>query len=414
MKTHELKTWPVFFMETWALNKRFELRFNDRDFRCGDLVVLREWNPDTKLYTGREAEALIDYVMDAAVVSELMDLDQYYNYVIFSLAVPIQLRNTLELDTSKALPPPGTPEPMKLTPVQKKAPIVFDEEPQGEVVDAEFVVEPDAAEHEKAEIMAAHKEKVRIAKEVCDKAALKVAQAEDQAHKHDKSVAKIAKLRQELEAYQVPDPTADEIERLDRLIEVQENVIEEKQLLLARIASYREALEASQKAEKEVAGLQDKVDFIDALVKALEPGGIPSQMILEALEGLNGYLAEAAAYLFPDRTLQVNGNLGIDLEGTPYTTLSKSAKFRVGVAFQYALARLAGARVLMIDEADILDHIGRVELINFLMTQLYNFDQMLVFFTADHPVLSPVADNWWLENGVIEKVTTGGPNWIGS
>jgi hypothetical protein len=125
------------------------------------MVVLREWNPDTELYTGREASAQIDYVMDAAAVNELMDLDRYSNYVIFSLAAP--LLNALKIDISKALPPPGTPEPMQLTPVQKKAAIVFDEEPQGEVVDAEFVVEPDKAEQEKAEIMGAHKEKLRKA-----------------------------------------------------------------------------------------------------------------------------------------------------------------------------------------------------------------------------------------------------------
>jgi hypothetical protein len=348
---------------------------------------------------------MIDYVMDGDTLYVLTMNSEINDYVIFNLGPPINYRQKggAYIDTSRLEPPPGTPEPMQLTPVFQKPPRFFDEEPKGEVVDAEFVVEPDAAEQEKAEIMAAHQEKVRIAKKLYDKAALKLAAAEKQTQEYENSMAEIAKLRQELEALLVPAAT-DEIERLDRLIEVHEGVIEEKQLLLARVASYREALEASQEAEKEVAGLQDKVDFFDALVKALEPGGIPSQMILEALEGLNGHLAEAAAYLFPDRKLQVNDQLGIDLEGTPYTTLSKSSKFRVGVAFQYALARLAGARILMIDEADILDYTGRMELLNFLMTQLFNFDQMMVFFTADEPIVSSVADNWWIENGTIQKM----------
>jgi hypothetical protein len=51
---HELKCWPEYFEEIWQYRKTFEMRHNDRDFQVGDLLYLREWDPKTKEYTGRE------------------------------------------------------------------------------------------------------------------------------------------------------------------------------------------------------------------------------------------------------------------------------------------------------------------------------------------------------------------------
>lgn len=52
-KTHELKTWPTQYHEVCSRQKTFELRVNDRDFAVGDELLLREWEPTTKNYTGR-------------------------------------------------------------------------------------------------------------------------------------------------------------------------------------------------------------------------------------------------------------------------------------------------------------------------------------------------------------------------
>lgn len=52
-KYHRLKTWPPYFQ--WMLDgqKTFELRKNDRGFEQGDHLVLEEWLPGEKEYTGR-------------------------------------------------------------------------------------------------------------------------------------------------------------------------------------------------------------------------------------------------------------------------------------------------------------------------------------------------------------------------
>lgn len=61
-RIHELKTWPRFFNELWQGRKHTEFRRHDRDFRVGDVLRLREWDPETKEYSGRELSRKITYL----------------------------------------------------------------------------------------------------------------------------------------------------------------------------------------------------------------------------------------------------------------------------------------------------------------------------------------------------------------
>lgn len=60
--THEVKAWPEFFQPVWDQVKLFEIRKNDRDYRVGDLLIIDEWSPITRVFTGRRIEAIILYV----------------------------------------------------------------------------------------------------------------------------------------------------------------------------------------------------------------------------------------------------------------------------------------------------------------------------------------------------------------
>jgi len=51
---HELKTHENYFQEVYLLNKTFECRKNDRDFKVYDTLILKEFNPVTNTYSGRE------------------------------------------------------------------------------------------------------------------------------------------------------------------------------------------------------------------------------------------------------------------------------------------------------------------------------------------------------------------------
>lgn len=60
---YQLKILPQYFEEVINGNKKSELRFNDRDFKVGDIYDLREYNPTRKRYTGRAITIKITYVL---------------------------------------------------------------------------------------------------------------------------------------------------------------------------------------------------------------------------------------------------------------------------------------------------------------------------------------------------------------
>lgn len=61
--THALKTWPQFFSEIVNGNKTFELRKDDRPFEVGDKMVLQEYDPKEKKYSGKEETKIITYIL---------------------------------------------------------------------------------------------------------------------------------------------------------------------------------------------------------------------------------------------------------------------------------------------------------------------------------------------------------------
>ena len=75
---HDLKISHKYFDAVANGIKCFEVRKNDRPFKVGDTLRLREFDPDKKLYTGRETERTVTYI--------LCD-EEYYlpGYVIMSL-----------------------------------------------------------------------------------------------------------------------------------------------------------------------------------------------------------------------------------------------------------------------------------------------------------------------------------------
>jgi len=62
MKTVTKKVWPEYFEAILSGKKKFELRLNDFEIEEGDTLVLREWDPETKDYTGRKVEKKVTYV----------------------------------------------------------------------------------------------------------------------------------------------------------------------------------------------------------------------------------------------------------------------------------------------------------------------------------------------------------------
>lgn len=56
------KIWPAYFEAIVSGKKKYELRLNDFEVKEGDVLLLREWDPNTSEYTGRSIEKKVTYV----------------------------------------------------------------------------------------------------------------------------------------------------------------------------------------------------------------------------------------------------------------------------------------------------------------------------------------------------------------
>lgn len=86
MTTHEVKTVNPYFQKVWNNTKTFEIRLNDRDYKEGDMIILKEYDPDTKEYSGRTIHGKVGYVVE--YFEGLAD-----DYVAFSIYVDKRLVN---------------------------------------------------------------------------------------------------------------------------------------------------------------------------------------------------------------------------------------------------------------------------------------------------------------------------------
>lgn len=63
MSTIKKKIPPDFYDLVNSNKKNFELRLNEFEVKEGDTLILEEWDPKTKEYTGRTIEREVGYVL---------------------------------------------------------------------------------------------------------------------------------------------------------------------------------------------------------------------------------------------------------------------------------------------------------------------------------------------------------------
>ena len=59
----EKKAWPELFEAVLSGKKNFDLRLADFNIKEDDILILKEWNPEIKKYTGRILEKKVAYVL---------------------------------------------------------------------------------------------------------------------------------------------------------------------------------------------------------------------------------------------------------------------------------------------------------------------------------------------------------------
>jgi hypothetical protein len=80
MAEHDLKTWTGPFDAVERGDKHFEWRKDDRDFRVGDVLVLRRYDPHRYSFTGRWLRVRVTYIARGP------DFDIPDGYCVMSIA----------------------------------------------------------------------------------------------------------------------------------------------------------------------------------------------------------------------------------------------------------------------------------------------------------------------------------------
>jgi len=82
----EKKVWPEYFEAILSGDKKFELRLADWEYNMRDILVLKEWDPETKNYTGRVLEKTVRYVIKTKGSEKFWPKEEIekYGFVIMS------------------------------------------------------------------------------------------------------------------------------------------------------------------------------------------------------------------------------------------------------------------------------------------------------------------------------------------
>ena len=88
MTVHKLKTWSEYFELMLLGLKKFEIRRNDRDFKSGDILILKEFDPILNTCSGRQIKCKVSsllndplFVKDGFVVMSIETEESFPNII---------------------------------------------------------------------------------------------------------------------------------------------------------------------------------------------------------------------------------------------------------------------------------------------------------------------------------------------
>ena len=83
MEIHK-KCWPELFEKVLQRKKNADLRLADFDIKKGDVLILEEWDPETKKYTGRTLKRTVTNVnkVNLTKMHNIEDVQKFGHWVI--------------------------------------------------------------------------------------------------------------------------------------------------------------------------------------------------------------------------------------------------------------------------------------------------------------------------------------------
>ena len=80
MRKIEKETTPELFEKVKSGEKTFDVRLNDFKCKKGDTLILREWDPKTKKYTGRSLEKKVSFVITTKELAKFWTKEEIEKY----------------------------------------------------------------------------------------------------------------------------------------------------------------------------------------------------------------------------------------------------------------------------------------------------------------------------------------------
>lgn len=78
--THDIKIYTQFYNRVFSEQKTFEIRKNDRDYQVGDILLMREYDPEKREY--------IDHSQPiSAEIVYMSNFEQKEGYVVLGIKV---------------------------------------------------------------------------------------------------------------------------------------------------------------------------------------------------------------------------------------------------------------------------------------------------------------------------------------
>lgn len=102
MKTsniHCVKCWPKYFAALQSGVKTFDVRYNDRNYQVGDVLVSREFDPETRAYTGEMCAHRIMYVLNLDDEFNVENKDRFIVMSLRSWFIPRETEEQIEKST---------------------------------------------------------------------------------------------------------------------------------------------------------------------------------------------------------------------------------------------------------------------------------------------------------------------------
>ncbi|TXI22302.1 MAG: hypothetical protein E6Q61_09395 [Nitrosomonas sp.] len=150
------------------------------------------------------------------------------------------------------------------------------------------------------------------------------------------------------------------------------------------------------------------------IAESLEPSGIPSDFINEALQPINEKLAELAE-LAKWKTVSIDTDINIKLSGRDYHLLSESEKWRCDLLITIALSIVSGHKFFVVDRLDVLDAASRLEAIVLFNTLALSkqIETAIAMATFKRESLTALVQHFkermtcvWMQDGKSELITT--------